>query len=311
MAYRRASFEPLRRTGYGVGFHWTTWTVPRKGKPLAFPDAVEQFDIAAFVQQAVATGAGHVLFPLTHELQWFPCPHPVVDRLLPGRTCQRDLIMELADALEAVNIQLVLYYHHGCDLTTQDPAWQQAVGGQDLDQTRFHDCITEVIGWIAQRYGRKFIAWWFDAGYGPMRRAAAPFARWSEAAKLGHPDRLVTYNAGIERHQLYTPCQDYWAGESIRLNFVPRGPLTPAGLPWYSYTTWHAFPDAALGGEWGMNERSVQLNWPPPPVESVVAYLQRFVDLGGTVTFNLLCYQDGSVLESDLKVMEQVKKHVR
>jgi len=54
-----------------------------------------------------------------------------------------------------------------------------------------------------------------------------------------------------------------------------------------------------------------RLDWPPPTADSVVAYLRRFQDRGGTATFNLLCYQDGSALDTDLDVMRQVKKKVR
>lgn len=309
--YRRADFAPLRKSGYGVGFHWTTWTLPREGPAKPFDEAVDLFDVKAFVAQAVETGAGHVLFPLTHAMHWMPCPNPEVDRLIAGRTCERDLVMEIADGLAEAGIRLMLYYHHGCDLAGQDPAWQEAVGGQALDQTRFHECFCRVVGWLGERYGPKLMGFWFDAAYGPMRRAAPPFERWTAAAKAGNGERLVAYNAGIERHTLYTGLQDYWAGEMIRLNFVPRGPLTPAGLPWHAYVSWHAYEGAPLGGEWGIGEESIGKEWPPPAVESVVDFLRRFERVGGAATFNLLCYQDGAALESDLAVMKQVRERVR
>src|SRR5690606_28429884 len=120
-------------------------------------------DVNAFVEQAVETGAGHVLFPLTHALQYFPGPNAELDKIMAGRTCKRDLVMEIADGLLAAGIKLVLYYHHGCDLSNQDPEWQAAVGGQDLDQTKFHDCYCKVVGWMGEHYGPKAIAYWFDA----------------------------------------------------------------------------------------------------------------------------------------------------
>jgi len=311
MAYQRADFAPLRETVYGIGFHWTTWTLPREGPARPFEEAVETFDVPAFVAQAVEAGAGHVLLTATHERQWLPGPNPEVDKIIQGRTCRRDLLMEIADGLAAAGIRLMLYYHHGCDLPKQDPEWQEAVGGQALDQTKFHDCYCRVVGWMSEHYGPKVIAYWFDAGYGMMRRAAPPYERMAAAAKAGHPGRLIAYNAGIEKHTLYTTCQDYWAGEINRLNFVPRGQATPAGLPWYAFTSWHAFIPAPLGGEWGIHEASRDHDWPPAAVESVVDYIRRFQAVGGVVTMNLLCYQDGSALPSDLAVMKEVKRRLR
>ncbi|HBQ64555.1 MAG TPA: hypothetical protein DD727_06475, partial [Clostridiales bacterium] len=62
MDFQRNDMGPLHRTVYGVGFHWTTWTYPRTGAPLPFEEAVNRFDVEAFVRQAVEMGAGHVLF---------------------------------------------------------------------------------------------------------------------------------------------------------------------------------------------------------------------------------------------------------
>ena len=49
------------------------------------------------------SGADYVMFTVAHALQKLPCPHPVLDEILPGRTTQRDLVGEIADAVQ----------HHG------------------------------------------------------------------------------------------------------------------------------------------------------------------------------------------------------
>ena len=129
MTFARADFAPLRDTGYGIGFHWTTWTLPQAGQVVKpFEQAVEDFDVDAFVAQAVEAGAGHVLFTANHALHWLPAPHPDVDRILPGRTCRRDLIGELADGLAAQGITLILYYHHGTDGPAQGPGMAGGCG---------------------------------------------------------------------------------------------------------------------------------------------------------------------------------------
>lgn len=308
MAYKRADFSILRHTGYGIGFHWTTWTYPHHGTPVSFPDAVEAFDVKAFVEQAVECGAGHVLFTANHALHWLPGPNPEVDRILPGRTCKRDLLMELADGLAAAGIKLIVYYNHGAGGPEQDPEWQEAVGSLGSDQSRFYDNYCRIIRWMGEHYGTKTIAYWFDGGWVLPERGHVPWAEMTEAAKAGNPQRLVCYNPGFLKLDRLTEMQDYWAGEIPGLDFEPSGNLTPTGLPWYSFTALHRNHKNPQWGEWGIDEEVRNLNLTPPDVEDVMVYLKRFQDCGGTVTFNILCYQDGSAYGPDLKVMKELNK---
>jgi len=311
MDYERADFAPLRDTGYGVGFHWTTATMPRQGEPLAFDEAVARFDVPAFVQQVAEAGAGHVLFTSTHSRHWMCCPNPEVDRLVAGHTCERDLLMDLADGLAHADIPLIVYYNHNIYPHSPDVEWQRAVGFDPLDAPRYFDNFCRLIGWMGEHYGPKIAAWWFDGGSQLDALPDTPWPRLTAAAKAGHPARLVCYNAGIERHTLYTPCQDYWAGEVCRMNYTPRGPLTPSGLPWYAFVSWHADSRKPICGQWVMDRENRGLEWPKPSVEAIVACQRRFRACGGTVTFNLLCYQDGAALDTDLDAMRQVRRMVR
>jgi len=327
MSYHRANFAPLRETGYGIAVHWTTWTAPREGLALPFEEMVERFDVDAFVEQAVETGAGHVFFTLTHAVHHLPCPHPEVDRLISGRTCRRDLIGELADGLARAGIRLALYYNHGVYQPPhgmQDPQWQEAVGSTSADRSRYHDHFCRIVGWLGEHYGEKVIAWWFDSGYEFAKYADTPWERYTRAAKAGHPERLVTYNSGIASHLSYTPHQDYWAGELNTLSFVPdalgsklapgtlpptapQSPLTPSGLPWFAYLTWHVDPVLSPWGEWGISMRHRDLYWAPPRVEAVASFLSRFWHVGGTVTFNQLCHSDGTILPGDFAVLKELR----
>lgn len=315
MNYQRANFDPIRRSIYGVGLHWTTWTMPRTGKPLPFNEAVAQFDVAAFVQQVVESGAGHVLFMANHALHWLPGPNPEVDRILPGRTCERDLIMEVADALRTHQIPMGLYYNHGVYHPPnnpegyQDPQWQKAVGSLETDRSRYYDNYCNVLAWMGEHYGEKVISYWFDGGYEHARFEDTPWDRFAAAAKAGNANRLITYNSGIAELESYTPYQDYWAGELVDLTFEPGGDCTPSGFPWYTFLTWHKAPGG--WGLWGLDADTITQEWPSPPTEEVEALLRRFQKVGGAVTFNLFCYQDGSFLESDLGVLRELLETVR
>lgn len=132
--YVRANTDWLSQCRFGIGIHWTAQTVPRQGRPLTFQKAVEAFDLPKFMEQFKDSGADYLLFTAAHALQMLPAPHPIIDKLLPGRTCQRDLIAELAEALAAQGKPLLVYYNHSCN-QAQDRAWEQAVGYHGRDKT--------------------------------------------------------------------------------------------------------------------------------------------------------------------------------
>jgi len=307
--YERADFALLRETGYGVGFHWTTATVPPMGEPAAHDEAIKAFDVAAFVQHVKQTGAGHVLFTATHSKHHFCGPNPEIDKVLPGRTCERDLLMELADALNDTDILLIMYYNSG--IHRNDPEWRHAVGAEDKASPKFFEHWTRIVGWIGEHYGPKISAFWFDGGYELDSFEHTPWEDLTAAAKAGHPDRLICYNPGIEKHFLYTPDQDFWAGEVCRVNFIPRGELTPSGLPWYAFLSWHGDSRKPNCGHWVMNRENCEHPWRPPSPETAVNFLRGFQNVGGTVTFNVFCYQDGSIYPPDFELMKGVRRLTR
>ena len=126
-SYKRANTDWLAKCRFGIGVHWTAQAVPRNGAPKPFQQAVADFDLHGFMAAVEHAGADYVLFTSTHALQMLPAPHPVLDEILAGRTCERDLIWELADALAAKQKHLLVYYNHSCN-GKQDAAWEQAVG---------------------------------------------------------------------------------------------------------------------------------------------------------------------------------------
>jgi hypothetical protein len=240
--YVRASTDWLAKCRYGVGVHWTAQTVPRHGPPLSFQKAVDAFDVKRFVERLVYAGADHLLFTSTHALQMLPAPHPVIDKILPGRTCKRDLIAELADALAVKGMPLLVYYNHSCN-GKQDAAWEQTVGYHATNKTRFAQNLLEIIGWMGDRYKDKIKAWWFDSPYSLDRRGPHnsvttdmtgfqfPWERFTEAAKRGFPERLITYNAGVnETFPLHEP-PGLLGGRIGRSQAPAEGPVSHCQCP--------------------------------------------------------------------------------
>ncbi|MFO1529135.1 MAG: alpha-L-fucosidase [Kiritimatiellia bacterium] len=86
---------------------------------------MDAFDAEAFAERMARTGAGFVVFTTSHAEQMFPAPLASLDAVLPGRTTRRDLVADLAAALERRGLRLMLYHHLG---SSRDPDWLRASG---------------------------------------------------------------------------------------------------------------------------------------------------------------------------------------
>lgn len=308
--YVRANTDWLAKCRYGIGVHWTAQTVPRHGAPLPFQKAVDAFDVKKFVDQVVYAGADYLLFTAAHALQMLPAPHPVIEKILPGRTCKRDLIAELADALAAHGLPLIVYYNHSCN-QAEDRPWEQAVGYHDRDKIRFAQNLLDIVGWMGERYKDKIKAWWFDSPYsldlrGPHNSVTTdmtgfqfPWERFTIAAKLGYPARLVTYNAGVAQTFLYTTHQDYWAGELVNLKTPAKSRYLPNGLQWFGWTC------IDYRG-WVHTKLKSEISKPLYSDEEIVSYVRTCSAHHAPMTFNVGIYQDGTMAEASVEQLHRL-----
>ena len=314
-AYRRANTDWLARCRFGIGVHWTAQTVPRRGTPLPFQKAVERFNLEGFVKAVEYSGADYVLFTAAHALQMLPAPHPVIDKILPGRTCRRDLIQELADALAAKGKALLVYYNHSCN-HQQDRPWEKAVGYHGRNKEHLADNLMDIVGWMGQRYKEKIKAWWFDSPYsldprGPHNSVTTdmtgfqfPWERFTVAAKLGCPDRLVTYNAGVNQTFLYTTHQDYWAGEMVNLKTPAKSRYLNNGLQWFGWT-------CAEDRRWVQSKLDTPI---PPPLysdEQVIDFVRTCNKHMAPMTFNVGIHQDGTMASASVKQLHRLAAALR
>ena len=197
-------------------------------------------------------------------------------------------------------------------IAKDDPPWEQAVGYHDRDKQKFatEPARTSSAGW-ASVIKDKIKAWWFDSPYsldprGPHNSVTTdmtgfqfPWERFTVAAKLGFPARLVTYNAGVAETFLYTTHQDYWAGELVNLKTPSHKPLpgqrsavvrldVPGRPGLGPHEAGHANPEAAV-----LRRRSHLLR----------SHLQRHQ---APMTFNVGIYQDGTLAPASIAQLQRV-----
>lgn len=310
MTYRKANTDWLARCTLGLGVHWTAQTAPRRGTACPFADAVARFRLNDFLGAVEASGADYVIFTATHALQMLPCPHPVVDSILPGRTAERDLLGEIAAGLASLGKPLIVYYNHSCN-QGDDPPWERAVGYDDHPKDRLAEDLCRIVSWLGDRYGDLIRAWWFDSAFsldpsGPycsvttdLRGYQFPWEDFTAAAKVGHADRLVTYNAGVGHAFLFTDHQDYWAGELVNLDTPPTGRFLDNGLQWHGWT----FLDDS---RWVYSDNSSPAHPPLYSDDQIVRFVRACRRHRAPMSFNVACFQDGSLAEDSVDQLGRV-----
>ncbi len=288
----------FRNAKYGLMFHWTPGVKPRNGKEEPFCDAVRDFNVSAFVRMIEDAGAAYVIFTTAHGTQWLPAPIAAVEKVLPNRTCSRDLLGDLASALAQRGIRLILYYHHGVG----DYEWSRNSGFYRKDKIQFFDNEAAVLTEMGKRYGDKVAGWWFDDRF-PLQ----PFERLWHAAKAGNPGRLVAFNSWILPKA--TEFQDYYAGELGGVLKLPpeKGYFDGDG------------PQSGLAGHfliflddtWSHGSSDQPIKAPLFNNEDLIRYVRTLNARGIPVTMNIGVYQDGTASPATLAQLRAVRKAIR
>jgi hypothetical protein len=205
---------------------------------------------------------------------------------------------ELADALAANGIKLILYYHHGVG----DTEWSKASGFLQKDKSDFFLHEATILTEIGMRYGAKLAGWWFDDRY-PLQ----PFEALDKAAKAGNPNRIVAFNSWILPKS--TDFQDYWAaeigGELTKL--LEEGYFSEGGFAGGLQPHVLIF----LDDPWVHGAADKPIRAPLFTDEQLTNYIIDCNRKGAAVTMNIGMYEDGTPSPATLKQLETIRKTVR
>lgn len=268
----RPNTDWMLRAKYGLMFHWNPLSVDQNNKLVPYATMVKNFNVPAFANMVEETGAGYVLFTFTHGGNTAPAPLTT----WPGPTSERDLIMEIADALIAKGIKLMLY-----------------------DGQRPLNVMTE----LGLRYGEKVSGYWFDGGWSTTHNNPDYDSEaFYKACKAGNPNRLVSLNYWV--YPSDTEWQDYWAGEVAGLTTMPSSRFAPEG------------PIAGVQSQllilmednWWMDtntERTMLSR------NQLSPYVTRAMGKGVAITINVQIYPDGTILPASMAVLKGLKEDVK
>ena len=300
---RRASTDWFARAGYGVMFHWTDLTQPRDGVKKPYAEAVNAFDVDTFAKLIVEIGAGYVIFTLNHAHPHCPAPIQSWEAVHLGSTTRRDLLGDIADALEKRGIRFLLY------INSPVLAMLGHIGttGQyelTCSEEQFTEIHKNVLGEIGLRYRDKLAGYWFDSWYQSLAAYPdLPIDAVYRYCKVGNPDRITAFNFWI--FPVLTPWQDYWAGElnSLQSPFESRYIQRGAG------TGFQAHGMVSMLPSWVHNETGPI---PPPQFtsEDLIAHVKASMEHQAFTTINIGIYQDGTIEQSSLDMMRQLRRAI-
>ena len=278
---------------YGIMFHWVPESYSLNGALPAwknYAEAVDRFDVEDFANIVAEIGASWVVFTTTHGKYFFPGPLHALDSVLRGRTCNRDLVGEIADALGKRHIRLMLYFHPGPG-PAEDPDWAKAAGISPVDDAKNIRIMSSMYREIGQRYGSRLAGWFIDGGDAYYWRNYS-FRKLLLDLKAGSPSRVVTF------FQWIFPTFSPYAGDftSDLVDFgAPLAPPFPRewtgkygpydGLqPHFNFT---------LEDEW-YPDKPMHRQWPAPiyPTGMLIDYFERMAEAHWPLSINIVITQD-------------------
>jgi hypothetical protein len=314
----RSSAKWLADAQYGLMFQWGEWGYPEHGEAKPWPKMIDDFNVVKFAEMVQSTGAGYVIWSATWRTYYFPAPIQAIERIMPGRTSKRDLIGELAEALNRRGIKLMLYYHCGYG----DREWQtHNFGTNDADQigtdALFRKNWISIMTEVGERYGSRLAGMFIDEGWYP-----SPFEEQDRALKVGYPGRIVSFNDWV-RPRL-TDFQDVEFGEAFNGLNNGAGKLFPDGPPVGGDGVYVEGPHKGLqahgmfildgagyGPEWGIWRPDTSIAKPKFTSEQIVNMAKYAKAHRVALSFNLLMYEDGTVSPASLDAVKLFGKTIR
>jgi len=306
--------DRLYEKKWGVFFHFLQYLQNTPGNPhnqntgvLPWNDCVNALDVRRLAESLHRCGAGYCFFTV---MQGDPCliaPNTTFDRIAgtkPGEACaERDLVLDLFDALSPYGIDLYLYF------TGDGPYKEKEIGSKfGFTEPRsvgvtlsFVEKWAAVLEEYAIRYGSKVCGWWIDGCYrDPFHYTDELMDLYNNACKKGNPNALVAMNNGVfTDFRKYYRNEDFVCGEFNDFTAVPPGRFIDGAQAFLLAPLGKIQPDAEEYGAWGRYgcKRS------GPYLRD---YISRVHEAGGVVTIDIALNRDGSLDPEQMKTLMEI-----
>ena len=284
---------------------------------------VNSFDVPGLVAQLKSIGTPYYFITIGQNTGFYCSPNSTYDELVgrrPSRLSERDLVGELADALDCAGIRLMVYLpSHAaaydrmavknlrCTPAWDASKWQLRPGtylrenDEDTRLSDFQNNWESIVREWSLRWGRKVHGWWIDGTYYADRMYREPdapnFESFAAEMKAGNPDSIVAFNPGVKVPVIrYSEFEDYTAGEVA--DALPVGRWGSGG-----FCSLDGKVDGAqyhlltfLGEYWGRGE-------PRFSREMLAGYTQFVNSHGGVISWDVPISTDGHIPDEYLDAL--------
>ncbi|MFC1716795.1 hypothetical protein ACFL6S_24215 [Candidatus Poribacteria bacterium] len=213
---------------------------------------VDGFDVKGFADQMAEAKVGWVMFCIDDHFFAWPCaPNKTFSEYTdyaPGEKCsRRDLIMEVADALNAKGVKLICYFA-GLNGYMKDPKVSEGLS-DGADRGLYSEKAPPsaesrkrrlaILKEYADRYKDRIAGWWFDC----VQRNTyqdGPDDWWkiNSIVRTANPEAVIAFSyGGNEFGCIKSGIDDYTAGDTWSKQDLDR--LTPEILPPEDGILWH------------------------------------------------------------------------
>jgi hypothetical protein len=213
---------------------------------------VDGFDVKGFARQMAEAKVGWVICCIDDHYFAWPCaPNKAFSDdtgYAPGEKCsRRDLILDLADALNARGVKLICYFA-GLNGYMKEPKVlaglsDAASRGQFNDESPPSDECRKrrlaILKEYADRYKDKIAGWWFDGmGLDTYKAQGDDWRTIESIVHAANPKAVIAFSCGAnEQACLCKGVDDYTGGDTWSKQDLKQ--LTPQRLPPQEGILWH------------------------------------------------------------------------
>ncbi|MCL5997091.1 MAG: hypothetical protein M1546_13695 [Chloroflexi bacterium] len=314
MQTRQRRTEWFKNARWGVLTHYLADTASATTEVSITTDEwnrrIDAFDVDTLASQLESIGAPYYFITLGQNSGYYCAPNATYDSIVgrsPSRCSQRDLIVDLYEALHPRGIQLLLYTTNCAPandaLAVQKLQWAWGYDGPAgiyYGPKRTGARLAEFqVQWEAVlrdwslRWGNKVAGWWVDGCYfnDAMYDFPEPpnFQSFTAAIRAGNPEALVALNPGVHILKCATEYEDYTAGE-VDVSF-PATDGRRSVQRWIGTDQFHLL--SFLGQWWGQGE-------PRFPDEFVIGYTRYVNNHEGVMTWDIPISHSGHLPQAFL-----------
>ena len=301
----KVSSQWLTNAGYGLFLQYGGWGFPKSGAAKTLNDQACDFNVQNFVNLVQSTGAGYVVWSYTWWTYQADGPNSAIDSIAGNttHTATCDLDLKVAQALHAIGVKFLLYYHngHGTDPTWFSeqgyPAGHGTTGAGDM--TTFNSNWTNIVENVGNDLGTNLDGWWIDDGsyYYPD-----DFASLESALRAGNSNRIVTFNSWEAAK--FTNYEDYSPGETCSSG-LGSGTVDSTGI----YTNGPQVGLRAqclymMNQDWGVHAENTAIS--APNVSALETAATNAQSSHTAISLNLMMWEDGAIDPSTYDALQAV-----